>query len=147
MIQDQIMKSIIISIGNIVIPSTNIYFNRPQQPSGLSGFPYLDICIGSPQYEIKTQNSINNSFVSYLITIKLYTCQQGSNDQVSDQCVYQRGLEGVLNYLPPNTAWHYVTNLMHIIKQPSPDMTKDKELYQGKDVWISTNIWKLTVIE
>lgn len=145
MITDLILRSLTTALSNMVVPIGNIYFDRAEQPAGLDGFPYMRVFITNTE-ELTTQTAPNSSLVTYRILIEVFSCQSGSNDQIMDQGTIQRALESILNYLPPNTPWMYVTSFVHCLKQSST-MEKDSNLFQGKDVYKSTNVWHLLATE
>jgi hypothetical protein len=148
MINDLIMRSLTASLANTVVPIGNMYYDRAQQPSGVDGFPYMRVLIENVS-ELRTQTAPNTTLNTYEIKIEIYTCQKGSNDQMTDQGTFVRAMENILNFLPPNTPWHYVTSFVHCIRPSGKNsqLTKEPELYQGVDVMKSTNVWNLLVTE
>jgi hypothetical protein len=148
---DFILRSLTASLAATVVPSGNIYFDRAEQPSGLSGFPYIRVFCTDTR-EIRSQDFVinnNTGFSTYTLTIEIWTVQQGNNDQMTDQCNYQRALDGILNKIPPNTPWHYIPSFIHCIKDKEckNDIKKAPELYQGCDVYYSIQQWKILCSE
>jgi len=152
MITDLILKSLIsenAAAATPVVPVGNIYFDRAQQPSGLSGFPYMLVFCEETAREVRGQVQPGNTLVTYTLTCQIFTAQGmpgSSGDQVVDMAAAVRALEDLLNFLPPNEPWNYVTGFLHCLKK-SGESGKDPELYLGKDVYNPTNEWTLLVLE
>lgn len=141
---DNIMRSLTTTLANTIVPIGNVYFDRAQQPAGLSGFPYMRVFIQEMPDEVISQTAPGTSLITYKLTIETWTVQQGGNDQVSDQCVYTRALDHALKYITPNTNWLFVTGFKHCLKNAAEsDLRKDRELYQGNDVYKCTNVYSI----
>jgi hypothetical protein len=131
-----------------------MYLGRPQKPEMLAGFPYMAMLITQESYEVRTQQSYVNAtaIVGYELKVEVYTCQGmtggvSSGDQITDQGNIQRALDAVLTKIPPDQPWFNVPLLLHCIKQPKVLLDKEPELYQGNDVFKSTQFYKFLVLE
>ena len=149
MIIDYIMSALITSLGTSVVPSGHIYYDRANQPTGFDSFPYIRVFIEQTSSEPTTTatTTAHNYFNTYSVKIEIWTTQVGTDDQVGTQGTLQRALESILNFIPPNTAWGSITNFCHLTKIGSPTLTKNDQLYLGKDVYTSVNQWSLLVVE
>lgn len=153
---DLISKSLILSWGTAgyssLMPSSRIYYGRPQKPNQLAGFPYAELDISLINREIVTNIAVSFALCTYELSVKIYTVQgmtggMSVGDQVVDQSNLQRALENILDHIPPNTPWNYVVNFLHCLQVPPNRLTKDPELYLGADVMVSTNTWNLLIEE
>lgn len=133
-------------------PASALYYGRPQKPAQLAGFPYMGYTVTTISEEQRTKVQSLGSLVKYMLTVTAWTVQgmtggTTSGDQVTDQGNLQRGLETVLNFIPPNLPWYNLMNFLHCLKIGLGEPTKDKELYLGKDVFFSDNSWEIMVAE
>ena len=133
-------------------PVANIYYGRAQQPSQLAGFPYMEMEIKQTNAEVFTHNAPEYSLITYMLTISTFTVQgqtggSTSGDAMTDQGNILRALEAVLNFITPNVPWNAVTGFLHCLPNPGSTLEKDSELYQGRDVFKSTNQWTLLIQE
>lgn len=141
------------SYGSLV-QNGNIYVDRPQKPNQLAGFPYISMNITQDSYEVRSQQSYQDAIaiVGYSIKIEAYTCQgmtggATTGDQVTDQGNIQRAIDAVLTKIPPDQPWFNVPLFLHCIKQPHSTMWKDRELYEGCDVFKSTQSYGILLLE
>ena len=136
-----------------LLPGGSIYYDRAEKPAQLAGFPYAEVTIELANWEVVTipDATTKNSLVTYDLTVEIFTCQgqtggSTSGDQMTDQGNLQRAFEAILNFIPPNEPWDGVEGFLHCLKGRST-IKKDEELYQGKDVLVSTNRWAMLVSE
>ena len=130
-----------------IVSPANIYYDRPQQPPGLAGFPYIQCIITEDPPDVTTSQA--EKLVSYHLEIKAWTAQGqpgSSGDQITDQGNIMRALETVLSQIPPNQPWYFVAGFLHCIEGLSR-LAKDDELYLGQDVYVSTSNWDLLIQE
>lgn len=133
------------------VPAARAYYDRAQQPSGLSGFPYLCFRVSAESPEIVGQylSSPQLRLCTYTLTIEFYTVQGmpgTSGDQITDQGNLMRAAESVLSNIPANQPWYGVTNFIRCLQEGST-LEKDQELYLGKDVMMGTMEFSILVQE
>lgn len=135
-----------------LVDPARIYFDRAQIADELNGFPYLELNVTQDSYEPRTVMASNNALVGYVLEVHAYTCQwqtggATTGDQVSDQGAIMRALDATLNFITPNAPWESLTGFLHCINSASMTVSKDTQLYQGKDVYHSVSSWNLLVEE
>ena len=99
--------------------------------------------------EPRTQVVGGNQLATYTLTCEIWTAQgmpASSGDQMTDQGTICRALEAILNEITPNTAWFFVPGFLHCLKR-SGSVVKAPDLFQGADVYVSTNEWSILVTE
>lgn len=133
------------------VPISRAWYDRAQAPSGLSDFPYLCFRVSADTPEIVSQvpGMRQARIVSYTLTIEFYTTQGmavSSGDQITDQGNLMRAAESVLSNVSSSQPWYSVTGFMGCWQQGST-LTKDEELYNGKDVLVGSMEYKIMVQE
>ena len=154
---DLISSSFILAWGESAFtplcPANRIYLDRPQQPAANgAGFPYMSLAIKEVAHEVVTQVDDLNSLVTYRVTVEIWTCQgmtggTSTGDQVTDQGRLQRAVGAILDRIPPNTGWNYVADFLHCINEGAMEFGKDADLYLGKDVFKSSQSWRMLISE
>ena len=135
-----------------LVSPANIYLDRAEQPSGLAGFPYIEMFIVQEGYEPRTQQSYQaaTALVKYKLLIEVWTTQGqpgSSGDQITDQGIIQRAVDAILTKIEPGQAWLNVPGFVHCIKEPRATLEKYRELYLGKDVFKSVQSYILLCLE
>ena len=134
-----------------LMPNSHLYYDRAQQANETSGFPYGEMFIREVKHESMTVVD-DNSLVTYELKIAVYTMQgqtggSSGGKQVIDQGNLMRAFDAILNVIPPNNPWNYVTGFLHCLKVPPSEIGKDEDLYLGKDVIKSIQTWSILVVE
>ena len=137
---------------NALVPLTRVFYDRPEEPTGYDGFPYLALFLLTAAYEVVSEPDGTNSLVTYHLTVNAYTVQNQtggatSGDQITDQGNIQRALDAVLDSIPPNTAWNDVAGFLHCIPLPGGNVRKDETLFDGRDVLVYDATWEILVSE
>ena len=87
--------------------------------------------------------------VSYHMEIEAWTVQDmtgSSGDQMTDQGNIMRMLETILTQVQYNNPWGFVAGFLHLVEGAS-SLTKNNELYQGKDVMVSVSNFDILIQE
>src|SRR5579871_6249229 len=114
------------------VPAARAWFDRAQQASGLSGFPYLVFRVAADTPEVVTQvpGKKTPRICTYTLTIDFWTIQGmpgTSGDQITDQGNLMRAAESVLSNIPANQPWYGVTGFLHCLQQETT-LEKDEEM-------------------
>ena len=118
----------------------------------LAGFPYISLLVEQSSVELREDTGSHNKLIRYSLVVSAWTVQDmtggaTSGDQITDQGNIQRALESILDGIPPNGPWQNVPGFLHCIPMEGASMAKDPELYEGFDVYKSTNSWEILVEE
>lgn len=147
------LKSAWAAGGNTALmPASAIYYDRPQKPAQLAGFPYSSLKISDEGEEVRTVAAVGNKLVRYLLQVDAYVVQgmtggTSSGDAITDAGNLLRAFQAILDFVPPNTIWYTLTGLLHCIPQPGATIEKDPELYLGCDVYKASGFWEFLVEE